>query len=390
MNAANLSQRDKVWDLIVIGAGPAGAFAARQAASAGLRTLLLDKQKWPRSKVCGGCLSGRAVRLLREAGLGHIVAWPHATATDTLRLACRGREAVLDLPGGVAIARDVLDPLLVDAAMDAGAAFVSAAHAEVGDCTDHGRRVTCRYAHGRETISARVVVVADGLSGSALDKLAGWEPQVMPAARMGAGALIEDAGYALEPGCVAMACGAPGYVGMVGLPDGRLDVAAALDPQAVRSAGGPGALAKTILEEAGFSRPSALSDARWRGTGRLTRRRRKVADERLFVLGDAHGYVEPFTGEGMTWALLTGDAVTAFVVESQRQWRPELAASWTRAQHRLVCWRQRWCHAVARGLRYPRLVSGAVRLLGRQPKLAQHYLQFLNSASGGTQRFVTR
>ena len=50
------------WDVIVIGAGPAGAVAARQVALAGLQTLLVDAKCFPREKVCGGYLNPPRVR----------------------------------------------------------------------------------------------------------------------------------------------------------------------------------------------------------------------------------------------------------------------------------------------------------------------------------------
>ena len=58
------------WDLIVIGAGPAGAMAARQAALGGARVLLVDRASFPRRKVCGCCLNGAALGVLTDVGLG--------------------------------------------------------------------------------------------------------------------------------------------------------------------------------------------------------------------------------------------------------------------------------------------------------------------------------
>ena len=57
------------WDVIVIGAGPAGALAAREAARRQLKTLLVDRKTFPRTKVCGSCLSRRALSVLEHAGL---------------------------------------------------------------------------------------------------------------------------------------------------------------------------------------------------------------------------------------------------------------------------------------------------------------------------------
>ena len=60
---------DKVWDAVVIGAGPAGTMAACSIGDRGLSVLLIDRQTFPRKKVCGGCLSAAAIELLAQSGL---------------------------------------------------------------------------------------------------------------------------------------------------------------------------------------------------------------------------------------------------------------------------------------------------------------------------------
>src|SRR4051812_5069596 len=55
----------RLWDLIVIGAGPAGAISAMLAARSGFATLLVDRKRFPRAKVCGGCLNASAVGILQ-------------------------------------------------------------------------------------------------------------------------------------------------------------------------------------------------------------------------------------------------------------------------------------------------------------------------------------
>ncbi len=61
---------DLSWDVIVIGAGPAGALAAYLLAKHSLRTLLVEKAEFPRAKVCGGCVNLRALDALQRVGLG--------------------------------------------------------------------------------------------------------------------------------------------------------------------------------------------------------------------------------------------------------------------------------------------------------------------------------
>ena len=198
--------------------------------------------------------------------------------------------------------------------MEAGAAFLPETRAiplekgrrKVLECDDP-RRVLLQQGEERAEVSARVVLAADGLAGQFLARTA-TAASAESGARIGAGTTTTDAPGFYRPGVVYMTCGAGGYTGLVRLEDGRLDVAAAFDASELR-AGGPGAAAVRLLHEAGWPAPDGLAELPWRGTPPLTRQARQVAAERLFVVGDAAGYVEPFTGEGMAWALASGTAV---------------------------------------------------------------------------------
>ncbi|MCA1852304.1 MAG: FAD-dependent oxidoreductase, partial [Beggiatoa sp.] len=82
----------RVWDVIVIGAGPAGSSAARLLARAGRSVLLVDKSSFPRYKVCGSCLNGRVLSALEAVGLGALVEEAGGVVLDGLRLAVAGAE----------------------------------------------------------------------------------------------------------------------------------------------------------------------------------------------------------------------------------------------------------------------------------------------------------
>jgi flavin-dependent dehydrogenase len=110
----------------------------------------------------------------------------------------------------------------------------------------------------------------------------------------------------------------------------------------------------------------------------LTRRPRKVAFERALVLGDAAGYVEPFTGEGMAWALNSAVTITPLAVEAIRRWTPGVGHAWQQLQQRTAKRRQFACRQLARGLRYPALVRAVIKLLGSYPQLAQPVIKQLN------------
>jgi flavin-dependent dehydrogenase len=97
------------------------------------------------------------------------------------------------------------------------------------------------------------------------------------------------------------------------------------------------------------------------------------------VLGDAAGYVEPFTGEGMAWALASAAALTPLAVEAVGRWRPDLARRWQALHRRLFASRRRLCSVVTRLLRWPRLVRLAVGVLSWTPFLAAPLVKRLQS-----------
>jgi flavin-dependent dehydrogenase len=366
------------WDAVVVGAGPAGALAARASARRGLRVLLVDREAFPRWKVCGCCLSARALALLADVGLGDLPRRCGAVPLREVRLAAPRRGATVRLPAGAALSRQALDAALVEAAVAAGAVFRPRTRATLGDTGPDARTVFLRQGEGLEEVRARVVIAADGLTGDLLNGVPGFRVEASPAARVGAGVIADAAPAFYRPGTVFMACGSGGYLGLVRLEDGRLDLAAAFDLAGVRRHGGPGRAAAALLDEVGWPAVPGLEQMPWRGTPRLTRRLTPLAAERLFVLGDAAGYVEPFTGEGIAWALAGAAALAPLAARAARQWQPALAAAWTGRYRQTIVRRQHACRLTAQVLRRPGLVGAAVALLARAPWFAAPFVYYLH------------
>src|SRR5262249_60608960 len=114
------------------------------------------------------------------------------------------------------------------------------------------------------------------------------------------------------------------------------DIAAAMDRRAMRDAGGPASLVSQLLAEAGWPPLLSFESLAWLVAPALTRRASRVAAERLFVVGDSAGYVEPFTGEGMAWALEAAAALAPIAVESVEGWTERHAARWRSVFHRII------------------------------------------------------
>jgi flavin-dependent dehydrogenase len=368
----------RVWDAIVVGAGPAGAVATRELAQRGLTVLLVDKATFPRWKVCGACLSARALDLLASIGLSTLITGGGAVPLTHVRLTAGGRSAVLRLPGGAALSRETFDAALIQVAMEAGAAFLPATYATLAPGSDAGRTLYLRQGRREVRADSRLVIAADGLGGRLLAGEPGFQTESAPAARIGAGTLAREAPEFYRSGTIFMTCGPGGYVGLVRLEDSRLDIAAAFDRAWLRKAGGPGVAAARLLAEAGWPAVPRLQALAWRGTMALTRRPRRLAGERLFVLGDAAGYVEPFTGEGIAWALAAAVAVAPLAVRAVQGWVPALARRWPRL-YRAAVGGQGACRIIAKLLRHPRLATGLVGVLGEFPSLGNPFLYHLNA-----------
>jgi flavin-dependent dehydrogenase len=375
---------DTTWDGVVIGAGPAGAMAARELALLGGRILLVERKRFPRWKICGACLNAHALACLRSAGLGSLVARLGGIRLDQLQVGFRNRQARLALPAGASLSRSRLDAALVEAATDAGALFMPETQANVCGLRNRLRLVRLIHRGISIDIRARVVLVAAGLGNRCQTASSAAKTEVRPGSRIGAGCLIDDAPDFYQERTIFMAVGRAGYVGTVRVEDGGLNVAAALEPAQVRCHGTPGVAAAAIILDAGFPPIAGLAHAHWQGTAGLTRHTQPLAQERLFLLGDAAGYVEPFTGEGIAWALVSAQAVAPLAQRAIERWDPQIARDWSELYRRLIGRRQLVCRAVAMGLRRPWLAAIGFEVCFRLPASAGFVVRRVNAPSSFT------
>lgn len=385
----------EAWDGLVIGAGPAGAAAALRLTRLGWRVLLVDRCKFPRPKVCGCCLSTAAVAELAALDLpaGSL---PAAVPLDVVRLVAGGCEARIAMPAGATVSRKALDTGLVKAAIDAGAAWLPEVMVTAIDVPADGVAFVEARPAGGGPIRLRsvVVVIAAGLSdairitrcqAAAPGRIGERRRQSARTCRIGVGATLPADAAGPPPGELVMAVGRQGYVGLVRLEDGRIDVAAAVAPAAVAAAASPAAALSEILAEAfgagrGPIQDGMLHAAHVRATPPLTHRSALAAGGcgTVIRIGDAAAYVEPFTGEGIGWALANARVFAAAAATTAC---PAVRAARYQSGHgRLFGPRHARCRGVARAVRHPRLLACAVRLARAAPRTAAGILPWLVGA----------
>lgn len=376
------------WNVIIIGAGPAGAMAACELAAVG-NVLLIDKSTFPRSKVCGCCLNGAALDQLEQVGLRDTVMGLGITL-DRLRLYIESKRIELKLPTGLSLSREVFDHTLVLNAVQRGVNFLPECTAIVQSFGEQSCRVQIKDSRGKtEVLECAVAVIADGLGGTALQNFRDFDVTSYPRSRIGVGCRLTTAPSFYEPGSIYMSYGSGGYAGVVALEDGSFDMAAALDPGVLRndrpstsdekhSHAVAEAIAR-IMAEAGVATIEDLTTSHWRGTKPLTCKRRQLSAQRVFVVGDSASYVEPFTGEGIAWALASARALAPIARRASQRWDDLLAAQWQYVHRRIIRKRQETSKAVAAALKQPRLASSVAGLLHKAPFTVSPFIRAVNS-----------
>ena len=349
------------YDLLIVGGGPAGAVCAAFCARAGVRVLVVERAVFPRDKVCGDCLNPDAWPTLARLGLEErVLRLPHVALRGVEFIGRGGRTISLPLPerarGEIAVRRKALDALLLAHAAEAGAQVrqgvaVSGVRREDGPAG--GWTVTLA---GGETVPARFLVAADGRNSVAA-RLAGLLDERRapnrPAARIGLQTHLPcpaDFGPV-----VRMRWFARGYGGLAPVGGGELNISLA---------GPPGTLDELkAWARREFSLPA---DHPWRTIAPLDRAPAPLAasaDGRAYLVGDAARVVEPFTGEGIYYALRSGElAATSLVAAVRGEQEAAPAAARYRREHRWMYRGRLWVNRLA-------------RLAGRHPRLAGWMLE---------------
>lgn len=409
--------------VLVIGGGVAGTTAAIRLRHHGFDVTLMERAVFPREKICGCCLGAAGVSALDAIGLGNAVR-DLGVATrqfvgylQTRRQPIHRDEPMTTRKGvvacdppirfsvvpGVAISRSVLDQFLIEQSASVGVDVRQPHEAQIVHSDD--RCVTVRHRaidpaglgnRWTTTDQYEMVIVATGLTGvfqsgrsagtrgadSRADAApAGDRPMgrfelpwvVPPHGPLGVATHLPGdhelaKAWTIGDGDIQMICGDDGYVGLVRLACGSIDIAAAL-----RSGrkGGTTPLEKPWLRIArllnshpGLFRVSDCGandrldrwlehDAAWM-TAPPLRRQREPARPRAVAIGDCVRYVEPLTGEGMTWAMESGLAIADLwrdIQETPSSSTQDLPMLWDRRLNSLQPKRRVLCDRITGALR---------------------------------------
>jgi geranylgeranyl reductase family protein len=342
-----------MFDVAIVGGGPAGSSCAAFCSRAGLRTMILEREKFPREKVCGDCINPACWPILRRLELADAVrASPHDF------IAINGRRLSAPLPEGdnaeIAIKRSLFDQLLLTRARELGATIFENSTVTALTPPDP-RRDHWLISTGEKTFRSRTLVAADGRN-STVARLCGLLPRITKER------IALQTHLALPPDFgnrVVLEFRPEGYSGQAPIGNDQLNLCLVSVPARMPA-----------LRQWAEGRFDLAPDHGWRTITPLTRAPIPAGQSSLFLVGDAARVVEPFTGEGIYYALASGElAAKAIALQGGGGAGEEVAVAYSAAHTELYRGRL-WINRLARtAVLSPRIASAFLGVARFQPAL---------------------
>lgn len=296
----------RILDAAVLGAGLAGSSLAKALADKGWETLLLDRQSFPRHKVCGEFLSPESQSTLHALGISDTVAGLGPSGIERIRLIFEnGTEVEGSLPGkALGLSRYSLDSALHLAAQHAGAKLQTGTTVTAVHPADRGYKIEMVQNGERCCVEARTVIAAWGASRR--PGLPGFrKPDSAKPSYIGVKSHF--CGISMEK-VIELYFFRGGYMGLCPIEGGLVNASALLQRDALANAG------KTIIAimHAAAERNPKLRDklahaepvlGSQAAVAPVYLNRKPLAWEQLPLLGDAAAMIPPLCGDGMSMAL---------------------------------------------------------------------------------------
>ena len=369
-------------DVAIVGAGPAGSTLAAALATRGLDVLVLEQAPVWRWRAGGVFTSPAAVAALERAGLDADTLQAVTRPIAAMRLETRDKTHVrltygADRGGRPAVGfdRSRLDPALEELARAAGATIRRGAEVRVVHLPGHGP-ATLELADG--IVTATVVVGADGAHSIVARAPGVSRPTRLPR-RVGLTWHVRDPrpanGSAPDARLVVVR---DGYVGLAPVPGGRLNIGIVLGPSWHHALAQDGAsmTARRVLQAVPTTEDDPVAWAElamidriagaWPLGGRVTRR----SGWGWFLVGDAAGFLDPFTGEGLHRALVSTELAARAIPEAVAHRGVGFGrapAAYDRAMRRRFAAKDAVSWLVQSFLARPRLFEYAARRLAERP-----------------------
>lgn len=335
----------EVVDVAIVGGGPAGSVCAAMCATAGLRVALIEREKFPREKVCGDCINPACWPVLERLGVAQQV-WdsPSAALNGVEFIAIDGQKLRIDFAptecGMIAIKRSHLDNTLLNRARQLGARV----HEEATVVSLHKTRDRdWKIDIVRDTLLARILVGADGRN-STVARLC----NLLPPPERERIALQAHVPLPRDfESRIVLQFLPEGYSGQAPVNDRELNLCLVGLPPTIASL--------RAWAERQFNLPANQS---WRTITPLTRAPITARRENLFLIGDAARVVEPFTGEGIYYALKSGELAANAIAKIIRGEDRQSAAKAFARSHRAMYRGRLWINQLARAaVLHPRFAS---------------------------------